>query len=134
MICRHVCEEFVNEGKERNLVAKAMQVGTKMICDKEQIIIQNGGEMNMNDLKAEMKNADEKTSVVLSVSYFTFKFIGNKAQTIYSLVGNQIIRIDRNAQEQKAVCLIYLVFSIKNQSINQSNKHKEFDCKSITQK
>ena len=85
-MCRHVCEEFVNEGKERNLVAKAMQVGTKMICDKEQIIIQNGGEMNMNDLKAEMKNADEKTSVVLSVSYFTFKFITRTSVKIFKIL------------------------------------------------
>ena len=44
-----------------------MQVGYQLKCDKKQIIIQNGGEMNMNDLKAEMKNVEEKTSVVLSV-------------------------------------------------------------------
>lgn len=34
-LCRHVCEEFVNEGKEKSLVAKAMQVGYQLKCDKK---------------------------------------------------------------------------------------------------
>ncbi|KAM7457515.1 hypothetical protein BLSTO_01730 [Blastocystis sp. subtype 1] len=89
LLMRHVCEEYVTEGKEcGNSVAIAME-----------ILFRNGGDMLLSDLKNEMKKVIQgNPSAVLS--------------TIYSLVGNQIIRIDRSTKEQRVICLVSSVCGI----------------------
>ena len=99
---RHVCEEFVHECRENNPVAHAMEVRIEL-RSIQQILFQYGGEMSLQDLKAEMKRTvNSNPSAVLSV-IISFSFI---MQTIYSLLGNQIITIDRSTKEQKVKSMI----------------------------
>lgn len=65
---RHVCEEYVTEGKERDSnVAIAMEVGERRRSEV-QILFRNGGDMLLSDLKSEMKKVIVgNPSAVLSV-------------------------------------------------------------------
>ena len=64
---RHVCEEFVHECRENNPVAHAMEVRIEL-RSIQQILFQYGGEMNLQDLKVEMKRTvNSNPSAVLSV-------------------------------------------------------------------
>ena len=65
---RHVCEEFVTEGKECDSnVAIAMEVGERRRSEV-QILFRNGGDMLLSALKSEMKKVIVgNPSAVLSV-------------------------------------------------------------------
>lgn len=91
-LLHQLCEQFVAAGKEG---------GNEYACAID-LILRHDNSIPLSVLKTEMKAVIADKSKVLPVC---FCFLPN-AQTIYGLVGDQIILIDRKTKDPTVSCLV----------------------------